>query len=187
MPELRSPFPLRWIKNQRPARRSHSRKIALVSLAALTALALPAAFHFAPRLIWNASASAPIGFWRIQPSAPVSTGEMVLLKTPETVRELAAERRYIPLNIPLLKRLRAQQGDTVCAAGPAIRINGITVAIRLVNDKKGRPLPWWQSCQTLSERQVFVLMDAPDSFDGRYFGPVDADLIIGKATPLWLR
>jgi type IV secretory pathway protease TraF len=26
----------------------------------------------------------------------------------------------------------------------------------------------------------------PDSFDGRYFGPVPDSTIIGSATPLWL-
>jgi type IV secretory pathway protease TraF len=30
-------------------------------------------------------------------------------------------------------------------------------------------------------------MDAPGSFDGRYFGPVPRSSIIGKATPLWVR
>ncbi len=38
----------------------------------------------------------------------------------------------------------------------------------------------------LGPGEVFLLNTAaPDSFDGRYFGPVSTNSIIGKATPLW--
>lgn len=40
---------------------------------------------------------------------------MVLTHTPGNVRRLAAHRRYIPANVPLMKRIAAQGGDDVCA------------------------------------------------------------------------
>ena len=154
-------------------------------------IGLAAAFDFAirpaPRLVWNASASAPIGFWRVDPHARFHAGDMVLAVTPASVRELAAERRYIPAIVPLLKRIAAQSGDDVCALGHDIYVNGTWVATRLDADRRGRPLPWWSGCELLRGGRVLLLMDAPDSFDGRYFGPVDEDAVIGKATPLWLR
>lgn len=157
--------------------------LALIGVsAALDLLVRPA-----PRLIWNASASAPIGLWRVDPHARFRTGDMVLVRTPESVRRLAAARHYLPANVPLLKRIAARDGDDVCALGDAIFVNGTWVANRRIADKRGRPLPWWSGCELLRGGRVLLLMDAPDSFDGRYFGPVDEASVIGKAVPLWLR
>ena len=55
-----------------------------------------------------------------------------------------------------------------------------------MRDSLDRPLPWWRGCVTLKDGALFLLMDAPASFDGRYFGPTSARDVIGKATPLWV-
>ena len=141
----------------------------------------------APRVIWNASASAPIGFWRVLPGARVGIGDMVVARTPERVRRLAAARRYIPATVPLLKRIVAAGGDEVCALGPYILINGRRVAARQRLDPRGRRLPWWSGCRRLRMDRVLLMMRTADSFDGRYFGPIGRSAIIGKAIPLWLR
>jgi conjugative transfer signal peptidase TraF len=159
--------------------------IGLGFLALATTMAL--AVGPAPRLIWNASASAPIGLWRVHPGAALAIGDMVVVTTPASVRALAATRRYLPANVPLLKQIAALDGDTVCANGRTITINGAPAATRLSADRIGRPLPGWHGCERLASGRIFLLNAAPDSFDGRYFGAVDATAIIGKATPLWLR
>ncbi|MFT4053929.1 MAG: S26 family signal peptidase [Novosphingobium sp.] len=141
----------------------------------------------APRLVWNASVSAPVGLWRIHPGVRLRTGDMVLARTPASVRSLAAARRYVPANVPLVKRIAARDGDEVCAIGAMVFVNGRPVAKRLAHDSRSRPLPWWSGCEALRDGRLLLLMDNPASFDGRYFGPVDEDAIIGKATPLWLR
>lgn len=157
-----------------------------LALIGITA-ALDLAIRPAPRLVWNASASAPIGLWRIHPDSLLRTGDMVLAHTPDHVRQLAASRHYILANVPLVKRIAAQSGDDVCAVGATIFVNGRPVAERLTYDRAGRPLPRWHGCEMLHDGRVLLLMDRPDSFDGRYFGPVSETAIIGKATPLWLR
>jgi len=168
---------------RRPVLIAGSIGLALIGFAAVLDLAV----RPAPRLIWNGSASAPIGLWRIDPHARFRTGDMVLARTPRSVRRLAAARHYLPANVPLLKRIAARDGDDVCALGPAIFVNGARAVSRRTADRQGRPLPWWDGCERLRDGRVFLLMDAPDSFDGRYFGPVDEDSLIGKAMPLWLR
>ena len=51
-----------------------------------------------------------------------------------------------------------------------------------------RPLPVWQGCRTLGTGELLLLNpDHPDSLDGRYFGPLPASAVIGRATPLHLR
>lgn len=157
--------------------------VALIGLATIVDLAIQPA----PRLVWNSSASAPIGLWRIQPQARLGIGDMALVATPTSVRRLAAVRHYLPANVPLLKRVVAKDGDSVCALGHEIFVNGRWTARRRTMDHRGRPLPWWGGCEYLRGGRIFLLMDAADSFDGRYFGPVDDASVIGKATPLWLR
>jgi conjugative transfer signal peptidase TraF len=151
-----------------------------LTLIAATIVAPPA-----PRLLWNASASAPLGLYLVSPGSPLRRGDMVIARIPARWRSLAAERRYIPPNVPLVKRAAARAGDRVCANGSHILINGHASAIRQQRDKEGRPLPWWNGCATLALGSVFLLMPRPDSFDGRYFGPTQPTDIVGRAKLLW--
>jgi conjugative transfer signal peptidase TraF len=144
-----------------------------------------AMFPPAPRLVWNASASAPIGLYAVAPGAFAEPGDMVIARVPETYRRLAAIRRYLPMNVPLVKRVAAAAGDEVCALGQEIFVNGRWIAARRVADGAGRPMPRWSGCVRLRGRQLFLLMDAPASFDGRYFGVTEGRDIIGKARLLW--
>ena len=155
--------------------------------AMLSALATSASLVLTPRLVWNASASAPIGlYWRV--AGTPSRGDLVLARAPLWARKLAAERRYLPIDVPILKRVVATAGDVVCASDDALFIDGRPIAYRLASDRIDRPLPQWEGCETLATGEVFLLMvDAPDSFDGRYFGVTDQRDIIGRLVPLWTR
>jgi conjugative transfer signal peptidase TraF len=146
-----------------------------------------AMFPPAPRLVWNASASAPIGLYAVSPSALAEPGDLVIARVPEPYRRLAATRHYLPMNVPLVKRVTAIAGDEVCALGQEIFVNGRWIAERLVADGAGRPMPLWTGCIRLRGQQLFLLMDAPASFDGRYFGVTEGHDIIGKARLLWAR
>lgn len=154
---------------------------------ALVALAAPLLLDPAPRLVWNTSGSAPIGLWRVSPGAPVTVGDMVAATPPPAARRLAAQRHYLPANVPLIKRVAAAKGDKVCAVGPWLEVNDRPVALRRPADRLGRRLPWWRGCERLSADQVLLLMPSAESFDGRYFGPIDRSRIVGKATLLWRR
>jgi type IV secretory pathway protease TraF len=69
-----------------------------------------------------------------------------------------------------------------------IIIDGHAVAEAQLRDRLGRPLPVWRGCRTLLEGEVFLLnTDHESSLDGRYFGPLGVDTIIGRATPIWTR
>ena len=141
-----------------------------------------------PKLVWNASASAPIGFYWVEPKTEVEPGDLVLAWLPDDARRLAAERRYLPANVPLVKRVAAMAGDRVCSTGRDISINGNIVTRRLLADREGRSMPRWEGCRILKGSEVFLLMArVPDSFDGRYFGPITTDRIIGRLVPLWTR
>ena len=159
----------------------------LFGLACFWVTVAMAVFPPAPRLVWNASDSAPRGLYRVFPGVLPARGDMVIAWAPEPDRRLAAVRHYLPANVPLVKRVVALSGDRVCAAGPSILVNGRAVAHRLAVDGRGRPMSWWRGCRTLGPGDYLLLMDAPASFDGRYFGISRAGQLIGKARPLWTR
>lgn len=167
-------------------RRTLVRRMAAVAIGA-TILVASAAFPPAPRLVWNASASAPIGLYAVAPGSLAEPGDMVIARVPEPFRSLAATRRYLPMNVPLVKRVAAAAGDEVCALGQEIFVNGRWAAVRRVVDGEGRAMPMWTGCVRLRGRQLFLLTDAPESFDGRYFGVTEGADIVGKARLLWAR
>lgn len=192
LPEARDLPLFRWgeeIRRARLARREQRWRSTAAAVAAFTITALVASMIWEPRplLVWNASASAPIGLYAVTRPNDVRTGEMVIAWTPEPARSLAAERRYLPSNVPLVKRVGAARGDRVCAIGEAIWVNGRHVAARREVDGSGRPMPWWTGCRDLALGEYFLLMDSPASFDGRYFGVTQRDDLVGRAVPLWTR
>lgn len=150
-------------------------------------LAVTVAFPPRPILVWNASASAPVGLYHVGATQPAEAGDMVIARPPDHYRLFAARRHYLPLNVPLVKRIAAVPGDTVCALGQEIFVNNRWVAERRPHDGKGRLMPWWSGCVTLRHGFLFLLMDSPTSFDGRYFGPTDPRDIIGQARLIWPR
>jgi conjugative transfer signal peptidase TraF len=160
--------------------------ILLTGLVGLALSGLPAAAPPAPRLLWNASASAPIGLYSVSPGSAFRAGDLVVARTPAAVRGFAATRHYLPGNVPLVKRVAAVAPSTVCAIGPRFFIDGRFVATRLRRDGAGRRMPWWKGCRRLSSAEIILLMgDSQTSFDGRYFGPSNRSDVIGPAKLLW--
>ncbi|ESY71774.1 peptidase S26 [Mesorhizobium sp. LNHC252B00] len=142
--------------------------------------------HVAPRLIWNASASTPIGLYRIRPAERLAVGDLVAVDAPEPLASLLADNGYLPRGVPLMKRIVGLPGQEVCRSGLAITVDGIEIGKALERDHLGRPLPVWQGCRSIVSGEVFLMnAQVHDSLDGRYFGPIATSLIIGRATPLW--
>ena len=171
------------------ARRLRRRRVVIAALIGCTAAPLAASILWkAPvLLVWNASASAPIGLYRVHGGDTIGRGDMVVAWTPEPARSLAARRHYLPANVPLLKRVAAAAGDRVCAGDSGVSLNGSQAAPRHSLDPAGRPMPRWTGCRQLSAGEYLLLMDNPLSFDGRYFGVTDSEDIVGRAELLWRR
>jgi conjugative transfer signal peptidase TraF len=137
-------------------------------------------------LLWNASASAPRGFYLLRTARPLRIGELVSVSPPDALVKLAAERSYLPPGVPLLKHIAALVGQTVCRCRRNVTIDGRAVAVARERDTRGRLLPSWHGCRHLRAGQVFLLNPSiPDSFDGRYFGALPATAITARAEPLW--
>lgn len=139
-----------------------------------------------PHLIWNASASVPLGFYAVVPTGKFARGDLAVVAPPPEVAELFAERGYLPRGVPLLKHVAAVAGQRVCRTELKITIDGKTVGLARRRDRKGRVLPEWQGCFQLAEGDLFLMnTTVPDSLDGRYFGIVDSENVVGRAVPIW--
>lgn len=158
--------------------------IAATAACALLALATPKT----PHLVWNATASAPMGLYLVVGASLIRRGDLVLALPPPLFQRLAAERRYLPSGVPLVKHVAAIDGDRICSNRRLLTINGRFAAIRLDVDSLQRPLPRWNGCRTLVHSEALLLnADIAHSFDGRYFGPISDTAILGKLVPLWTR
>ena len=155
----------------------------LLMLGALACLAI--AWRPGPRLMWNATASVPIGLYRLaSPDAPLIGDLVVLQPTPNQAAFLEA-LGWLPRGVPLLKPVAAVAGQEVCRLGERVTIDGVAVARALKADATGRPLPVWAGCRRLADDELFVVATAPGSFDSRYFGPIPLDAVSAIAHPLW--
>ncbi|MBN9306953.1 MAG: hypothetical protein BGO82_05380 [Devosia sp. 67-54] len=162
------------------------RQVTLSAATGLSLLAVSACLHFTPLFIWNASASAPIGLYRLVLSTPISIGDLVVVTPPAPLDSFLADRGYLPRSVPLLKRIVALGGTTVCRIGLTMVVDGHITGTALARDSHDRPLPVWQGCRTLADDDVFLMnSDVADSLDGRYFGPLPVSAIVARALPMW--
>lgn len=147
-----------------------------------------AVFDPFPRVVWNASASAPIGLYRIQPVRDPPHGALVAVTPLAPLARWLAERGYLGERVPLLKRVAARPGQLVCRIGVVVSVDGRPVVVARLADSRGRPLPVWQGCRTLRAGELLMLNpDHADSMDGRYFGPLPASTVLGRAIPILTR
>ena len=159
--------------------------LAVASLAAASLIATVVA-DLPIRLIWNATASAPIGFYTIETAVALDVPELVALMPPEPLEQFMVERGYIGRGVPLLKRVLGLPGQRVCRSGATITVDNVEMGAALERDRMGRDLPVWQGCRIIRDGELFLMnWEIRDSLDGRYFGPVPASSVIGRALPLW--
>jgi len=161
-------------------------KILALTLASAGALALTFLTHAEPVLLWNASASVPIGLYSVRPIGAFDVTDLVVVRPPEPLAIWLDERHYLPKGAPLLKRVAGLPGQKICRDELAVSVDGIVMAQAREREHLGRPLPTWRGCFPLLPGQVFLLnRDAPASLDGRYFGAFPAVAVIGRAVPIW--
>jgi len=139
-----------------------------------------------PRYIWNASNSVPVGLYHVQPVTTLTVTELVAVQPPDLLAVFLDLNGYLPIGIPMLKRVLALPGQTVCRNGLTIVVDGVDVGQAQERDGRGRPLPVWNGCRLIADGDVFVMnWQSTDSLDGRYFGPLPVSAVIGRAVPIW--
>jgi conjugative transfer signal peptidase TraF len=132
------------------------------------------------------SASAPIGLYRIEHVERLEVPDLVAVIPPEPLEDFMVERGYIGRDVPILKHVLGLPGQRVCRTGRTITVDGIAMGEALDRDRRDRPLPVWSGCRVVAADELFLMnWQVPDSLDGRYFGPLPATTVIGRAIPLY--
>jgi len=131
----------------------------------------------------NPSPSVPAGYY-LRTSAEIAPGAFVTVRAIDVGPDYAALRDFTDPGDRFIKRVAAAAGDEVCASGAEVWINGAVVAHREARDAAGRSLPTWSGCRVLATDELLLLGDTPDSFDGRYWGPISRRLVEGVWRPI---
>ncbi|MBI1252984.1 MAG: S26 family signal peptidase [Hyphomonas sp.] len=134
-------------------------------------------------ILYNPSDSIPKGFY-VRDGSELVRGSIVTIRSIHAAPDYAAKRNFTDAGDRFMKRIAAMEGDTVCAEGSTLSVNGKPVAERAEVDAAGDPLPSWTGCVTLDADQAFLLGDHPGSFDGRYWGISERANLIGPWRPL---
>lgn len=128
----------------------------------------------APRLVWNFTASVPLGLYALE-ERHWERDDRVALKPSGRLLEILQSADVLRAGRLLLKRVAAISGDEVCRSGESVTINGVARVYA-----RGDPgLLRWSGCVRLLTGEVFLLGETDDSYDGRYFGITSAADILG--------
>ena len=164
----------------------NARCATILTTFAATVLLLSTIEGTTPRYIWNASNSLPTGLYRLKPAGKLIATELVAVQPPDLLAAFLDLNGYLPIGVPMLKRVLALPGQTVCRNGLTIAVDGMDVGQARERDGRGRPLPVWRGCRVIADGDVFVMnWQSTDSLDSRYFGPIPATAVIGRAVPVW--
>jgi conjugative transfer signal peptidase TraF len=139
-----------------------------------------------PYYLWNASESVPNGLYRLRPAGKLDVTDLVAVLPPEPIATFLAAGNYLPRDVPMLKRVLALPGQTVCRDHLTIIVDNLKIGVARERDSRDRPLPIWQGCHVVAGDEVFLMnWQSADSLDGRYFGVLPASAAIGKAEAVW--
>jgi conjugative transfer signal peptidase TraF len=164
-----------------PRNRTLVMMIGAIAMLASTIVAKPS-----PIFIWNSSRSVPVGLYRLRPAGNYHVTELVAVRPPEPLATYLELNGYLPTGVPMLKRVLALPGQTVCRNRRTISVDGIEIGEARERDGRGRPLPVWERCDLVGAGEFFLMnWQSATSLDGRYFGMMPATAIIGRALPVW--
>lgn len=142
----------------------------------------------------NSTRSIPLGLYWLT-DVPVAKNAYVIFCPPiSPLFDEARARGYISAGFCpgdygfMMKRVLATGSDRVDLTGEGIRINGkpLSASAPLKADKAGRAMPRYPlGTYTLRNSELLLMSDGSEtSFDGRYFGPVDASHVQGVIRPI---
>jgi conjugative transfer signal peptidase TraF len=136
-------------------------------------------------LTYQVTTSMPKGFYLVTPSKHFHRGDIVLFRPPKKFMAFMLQKKWLPKSGLMLKYVIGVPGDYICQNKKWIYINHRQVAPIFYEYAPGKKLPNSHFCGKLAQHQYLLMSTRlKRSFDGRYFGPVSDDKIIGIAKRL---
>jgi conjugative transfer signal peptidase TraF len=147
-----------------------------------------------PVFYLNLSSSEPIGlYWVVTTRAEtarlrrgqLTQGDLVVLAPPPNAWPYVYGRGWLSRDSLLLKTVGALPGDQVDITDRAIYINQCYIGPIKERDRAGLPLPKLRGQIVIPAKHFLPLaVRIPNSFDGRYFGPVPTNLVKHVVRPV---
>lgn len=160
--------------------------IAVVGVVTLATIGWVGGYRF------NLTPSAPIGLWHIEAMIrPVAFGDLVFICPPATgIFAEAFGRGYLRRGLcpgglaPLLKTVVAVPGQCVRIGEDVIIDDRLLAASRIRHkDDQGRAVAPFAG-GTVPPGYLFLHSSIASSYDSRYFGPIPATGLLGRARPI---
>lgn len=145
----------------------------------------------------NTSDSIPRGLYLMQ-QASIKPGGYVLFcpDNRQSFKE-GARRGYLGHGFCpnqtgyLMKKVVAMTGDVVSSTSKGVSVNGVLLPFSKPQQEDGlhRSLKGWQvKNYRLKQNEILTMTNQNSlSFDGRYYGIINAGLIKGVITPIWVK
>lgn len=134
-------------------------------------------------LVYAPSASLPKGWYiRDVTQRPLATGDLVVVTMPEQLWTVIEGQR---LPHRLLKHVAAGVGDQVCWETDAMTVSTAMGAAVYPYHVEALRMQQPQGCHTITAGELLLVGTHPRSFDSRYIGVVDGQLLQFRVHPLW--
>ena len=142
---------------------------------------------------FNITDSLPVGVYRLVDTR-LTKGSIVAFCLDDKSSDFLRKRGGIPVNngrcgdYPyLLKKIYGVPGDYV-SQGKSVFVNRVKIPGVVINrnedfEKTFGPLT--TNYRLMEGQYLLISAEHPDSFDSRYFGPVNRDKIYHGAVPIW--
>jgi conjugative transfer signal peptidase TraF len=145
-------------------------------------------------LRFNATASMPMGLYRILKSDPqaIRPGSVVAVCAPAVAAKVGRRRGYLSAgpcsddSELLLKNVVAIAGDDVMFTPDGLSVNGCRLpnSRPLAVDRSSRPVVHWPFGRgRIPESNIWLYSDNERSWDSRYWGPVAVQNVVATAVP----
>lgn len=164
--------------------RSFATTMAVAALVIGLAWSVPAVLAILGyRFYLNTTPSVPTGIYIVRVGRlPTSREDMFTFYPPAHAAQILYGRGWLAPGAPLTKQSAGLPGDRYCVDAGQVSVRGVRLSHVYEQDRTGFRLVHPQGCSTLSQGQFLPLgLNAPNSYDGRYFGPVDQASIVGTA------
>ena len=170
--------------SQKPIAMRPSRYLAATTVLAIGAGLTSMMSLASPFMLYPSSASLPTGLY-IRSHSPPNVGKIVAFTPPVSAKRYQKARgQILPHGFLFMKPIIAGPGDRVCNSTDSLFVNDRFFAGTARHDANGKALPIWQGCGPLGRGQYFTFSShVPNSFDSRYFGPINAETILGVYRP----
>lgn len=146
-----------------------------------------ASFRF---FVWNHTPSIPVGLY-LRTWEEVQIGSTVAFPAPPQAREYAIDHGGNGTASKFIKPLVAGPGEEVCVftteTGSWLIIDNRAVVSIRQKDRDGKDIPRFMDddCRKLGPDEWLPIGHHPDSYDGRYFGPIHRADMLGSYKP-WI-